>query len=76
MNFLSQLLNEDKGKIRIVGIDGFGGSWKTTLANEFAVKLRREDVSVQILHLDDFIYPKDVRYDDTYPEWYCYYNLQ
>lgn len=76
MNFLSRLLNEDKGKNRIVGIDGLGGSGKTTLANEFAVKLRREDVSVQILHLDDFIYPKDVRYDDTYPEWYCYYNLQ
>ena len=29
-----------------------------------------------IFHLDDFIHKKEVRYNEAYEEWYCYYHLQ
>ena len=43
MNFLSRLLNEDKGKNRIVGIDGLGGSGKTTFVKAIGRCLGVED---------------------------------
>ncbi|PFA63090.1 uridine kinase [Bacillus sp. AFS015802] len=57
----------------IVGVDGLGGSGKTTLAEA----LKREiKYSPSILHLDDFIVEKGRRYGTGNEEWYEYYALQ
>jgi uridine kinase len=56
----------------LIGIDGLGGSGKTT----YAYKLQRQLESSMIFHLDDFIHKKEVRYNEDYEEWYCYYHLQ
>jgi uridine kinase len=57
---------------QIIGVDGLGGSGKTTYANQ----LQRQLEGSIIFHLDDFIYNKEVRYNENYEEWYCYYHLQ
>jgi uridine kinase len=56
----------------LIGIDGLGGSGKTT----YAYKLQRQLEGSMIFHLDDFIHMKEVRYNEDYEEWYCYYHLQ
>lgn len=56
----------------LIGIDGLGGSGKTMYAN----KLQQQLEGSVILHLDDFVHKKEVRYNDNYEEWYCYYHLQ
>lgn len=56
----------------LIGIDGLGGSGKTM----YAYKLQRQLESSVILHLDDFVHKKEVRYNENYEEWYCYYHLQ
>ena len=56
----------------LIGIDGLGGSGKTT----YAYKLQRQLEGSMIFHLDDFIHKKEVRYNENYEEWYCYYHLQ
>ena len=56
----------------LIGIDGLGGSGKTTYAYELQKQLENSFV----FHLDDFIHPRIIRYDKNYQEWYCYYHLQ
>ena len=56
----------------LIGIDGLGGSGKTM----YAYKLQRQLEGSMILHLDDFVHKKEVRYNENYEEWYCYYHLQ
>ena len=58
----------------IIGIDGLGGSGKSTFADILKAKLTNYDVIV--FHIDDFIFPKSIRYNQNYEEWECYYNLQ
>lgn len=60
----------------IIGIDGLGGAGKSTISEELCDLLNKENYNVAILHIDDFIYPKAIRYNDNYAEWECYYNLQ
>lgn len=62
--------------IAIVGIDGLGGSGKSTLAENVAEVLSYKGINNVVLHLDDFIFPRSVRYNDNYSQWLCYYNLQ
>ena len=57
---------------RIIGIDGLGGSGKTT----FAEKLQRQLGNAMFFHIDDFIHPINIRYDDKVPEWEAYYYKQ
>ncbi|WFA07703.1 adenylyl-sulfate kinase [Tissierella sp. Yu-01] len=74
---LSKLEREDiSDKVYIVGIDGLGGAGKSTVANLLEQKLLNENYSVYILHIDDFIHEKRVRYSESKEEWYCYYNIQ
>jgi uridine kinase len=74
---LSKLKNEDiSKKIYIVGIDGLGGSGKSTIVDSLKLQLQNENYHPYILHVDDFIHPKHIRYDKSKEQWYCYYNTQ
>lgn len=60
----------------VLGVDGLGGSGKTTYALSLKKTLINEGIPVEVLHIDDFIHPKEIRYDQTKPDWECYYHLQ
>ncbi len=60
----------------LVGLDGLGGAGKSTLAAALCCELADAGLHPVLLHLDDFIHPRAVRYQDAYPEWECYYRLQ
>jgi uridine kinase len=64
------------GKTVIVGIDGLGGAGKSYISEEIYEELSGENIPIEVLHIDDFIHPKNIRYNDNYAEWECYYNLQ
>ena len=64
-----------EGKTLIVGIDGLGGAGKSTVSQKLCGELRKE-YNVTVLHIDDFIHRREVRYNDSFPQWECYYNLQ
>lgn len=68
--------NLAENQVLIVGIDGLGGAGKSTVSEELCKLFRDENYSVTVLHIDDFIHPKSVRYNENYEEWECYYNLQ
>lgn len=63
-------------KTLIIGIDGLGGSGKTTIANSLKQELSNKNYNSVILHIDDFIHPRNIRYDEAKEEWYCYYYIQ
>lgn len=63
-------------RIFVLGIDGLGGAGKTTFTQSMEEDLRNKGVNVSVLHIDDFIHPKEVRYDNSRAEWECYYYLQ
>ncbi|QUH21614.1 uridine kinase [Alkaliphilus sp. B6464] len=60
----------------MVAIDGLGGSGKTTITKSIAENLKTKGYNPVIIHIDDFIQPKSVRYNEKYEEWFCYYHLQ
>lgn len=66
----------DTKRTLIIGIDGLGGAGKSTISESLSALLGEENYSVTLLHIDDFIHPRSVRYNSDYPEWECYYNLQ
>ncbi len=57
---------------RLIGIDGLGGAGKTTFAN----KLQSHLANAILFHLDDFIHPRNIRYDESVTEWEAYYYKQ
>jgi uridine kinase len=63
-------------KTLIIGIDGLGGAGKTTIVNSLKLELSNKNYNSFILHIDDFIHPKIIRYIESKAEWYCYYNIQ
>lgn len=65
----------NRKNITIVGIDGMGGAGKSTFANELK-QLLSATHHVIVFHIDDFITPRNIRYNEAYPEWECYYELQ
>ena len=62
--------------VAIIGIDGLGGAGKSTLSEKISQRLIENQYHTVLLHIDDFINIKEVRYNEEYPDWQCYYNLQ
>lgn len=59
-----------------IGIDGMGGSGKSTFSEQLAQAFQKQHIPVSIFHLDDFIHPRSVRYDTRFSEWENYYYRQ
>ena len=60
----------------IIGIDGLGGAGKSTISEKMCLIFKENDYHTVLLHIDDFIHVREVRYNDEYPDWQCYYDLQ
>ena len=74
---LSALLKLSAAKdITVCGIDGLGGAGKSTIAETIRAALEAQGIHTVLLHIDDFIHPRAVRYNDAVPAWQCYYDLQ
>ncbi|PWA12266.1 uridine kinase [Pueribacillus theae] len=77
LNEILQLLKlSSNNRSFVLGIDGLGGAGKTAFAQVVLNFFEKLDIKAIVLHIDDFIYPKNIRYDITKEERYCYYNLQ
>lgn len=66
----------DTKNISIIGIDGLGGAGKSTISENLCQKLEDNNYHPILLHIDDFIHVREVRYNSAYPDWQCYYELQ
>ena len=62
----------EPNKTVIIGIDGLGGSGKSTISEVIKNTLINDDINTVLLHIDDFIHPRNVRYNENYEEWECY----
>ncbi|MFD2132884.1 uridine kinase [Pseudogracilibacillus auburnensis] len=78
-NIVERMINlhsTNKRNPLLIGIDGLGGAAKTSYSQELKKNLEAEGFSTVLLHMDDFIHPKRIRYHANAPEWSCYYNDQ
>lgn len=62
--------------IGVIGIDGLGGAGKSTISETLCQKFEDNNYNVMLLHIDDFINVREVRYNSAFPDWQCYYDLQ
>lgn len=67
---------ETRQGLRLVGIDGKGGSGKTSTALEWKRQLEEAGKDVVLFHLDDFIRPRAERYGTGLEQWEEYYFRQ
>jgi len=76
-NICENIIEAIKGiNIAIIGIDGLGGAGKSKISEEIRQRFTENHYHTVLLHIDDFINIKEVRYSDTYPDWRCYYDIQ
>lgn len=74
---LEKILKDIETKnARIIGMDGLGGAGKSTLSEKLVQALTEKQYRCILLHIDDFIHPRAIRYNAAFPEWQCYYDLQ
>lgn len=66
----------DSNAIQVIGIDGLGGAGKSTISETLIDKFKANNHPCILLHIDDFINVRNVRYNPAYPDWQCYYDLQ
>ena len=81
MVFDNRVLNSivpiaESRSISVIGVDGLGGAGKSTISEALCSELERNGIHTILLHIDDFIHTKKIRYNSEYPEWQCYYDLQ
>ncbi|MDG5471282.1 kinase [Jeotgalibacillus sp. ET6] len=60
----------------IIGIDGLGGSGKTTLAMQLQNEFKSAGCETFLVHIDNYIVQRENRYETGFEEWYEYYHLQ
>jgi len=74
---ISSLLINNKldEKPLIVGINGMDTSGKTRLAMDLEHELKKREIPVQTVHVDDFHNPKSIRYNKDLPDYLQYYCL-
>lgn len=75
-NIIRNIQQRQANKTFITGIDGLGGAGKTTYAQKLEDALKLAGMKVVLLHMDDFIHKRSVRYNKNKAEWDCYYNIQ
>ena len=76
-SLLDELITKKSSKrVYVIGIDGLGGAGKSTVSNSLQLKLQNKGYETYVLHMDDFIHTKQIRYNGSKEEWYCYYNIQ
>lgn len=71
---VEKLINEKK--LKVIGIDGPGGAGKTTISQNLKEKLEEQGYKCIVLHIDDFITSRSIRYNNSFEEWYCHYVFQ
>ena len=80
-NIIKNLISSISNNIKhhdihyIIGIDGYSCSGKTTLTKDLA-KHFSFNYPVSVFHIDDFITPKNYRYNTGHEEWYEHFYLQ
>lgn len=74
--FKSILRIMDNKEIAVLGIDGLGGAGKSTVSEKICDELENNAVHTILLHIDDFIHTREIRYNSSFPEWQCYYERQ
>ena len=67
---------QNSSRTVLIGIDGLGGAGKSTISGLLEDYFRSKNYPVFVLHVDDFIHPRAVRYNPDVVEWECYYHLQ
>ena len=65
-----------KINIAVIGIDGLGGAGKSKISEQICEYFNENQYHTVLLHIDDFINIKKVRYNDAYSDWQCYYDIQ
>lgn len=73
---MNRLRAHHQSNYYVIGIDGFGGSGKTTYANKLKQYFIGKGYDVHLFHLDNFIHPNNIRYDRLKREEICYYKIQ
>ena len=76
---ISSQMQRDSAKVRpfLVGIDGLGGSGKSTFVKSLEQELTTTTTcQVITAHLDDYIVERYKRYETGREEWIEYYALQ
>jgi uridine kinase len=61
-DLIRELAGEIERSGRLIGVDGVDGAGKTVLADELAAELRRRDLTVVRVSVDDFHNPTELRY--------------
>lgn len=56
---------KQKDKAYVIGINGIDGAGKTTFAESLENYLKAKEIATQLIHLDDFQFPKTIRYSGT-----------
>lgn len=62
-----------KHRATVIGISGIDASGKTTFTRTLAEELEQDGYKVQMIHLDDFHYPADIRRSNSVPPAQAYY---